>query len=67
MWVDNGFNLKTSLTCNVYFFSFSLGWIQLLGQCLSQGTDLYQETRDPSTLLSDVFSTCVTLLLSPQR
>ena len=56
-----------TVTHVLFNFFVSLGWVQLLGQCLSQGPEFYQETKEPSTLISDVFSNCIALLLSPRR
>lgn len=61
--------MKWCMTVTHVLFNFfvSLGWVQLLGQCLSQGPEFYQETKEPTTLISDVFSNCIALLLSPRR
>ena len=57
--------VSTGLKKHVFVPYCRLGWVQLLGQCLSKGPDL--DLKEPSTLLTDVFSTCTSLLLTPQR
>ncbi|XP_068681369.1 baculoviral IAP repeat-containing protein 6-like isoform X1 [Montipora foliosa] len=44
----------------------SLGWVRLLGHCLSKGSSFCKDVKEPCALLTDVFNTCISLLLSPQ-